>query len=111
MKSLNDEVYQDRVIICRKDSCRKVIGQTRLDGQILILASGLIVFNYLCWKCECGKAASYLAPILPKDLPTIDNQIPDVGDIIHKALSIKKNSQKRPQKQTDKQHQQCFSAS
>ncbi len=111
MKSLKHEVYQDRVIICRKDSCRKVIGQTRLDGQILILASGLIVFNYLCWKCECGKAASYLAPILPKDLPTIDNQIPDVGDIIHKALSIKKNSQKRPQKQTDKQHQQCFSAS
>jgi hypothetical protein len=113
MKSLNDEIYQDKAITCRK--CQKVIGQTRLDSQILILASGLIVFNYLCWKCECGKAASWLAPILPKDLPTIDNQIPDVGDIMHKALTLKEKAQKlgyKPkQKQTDNQHQQHFSAS
>jgi hypothetical protein len=91
-KDLTHEVYQDKAITCRK--CQKVIGETRLDGQILILESGLIVFNYLCWRCDCNRSASWLAPILPKDLPTIDNQIPDVGDIMHKALTLKEKAKK-----------------
>ncbi len=106
MKTLNHEIYADKVITCRK--CQKTIGQTRLDGQILILESGLIVFNYLCWKCSCGRAASYLAPVLPNEK---SDDAPTIADIQTKALSIKENSQKRPQKQTDKQQQQHFSAS
>ncbi len=114
-KDVTHEVYQDRVIICRKESCRKVIGETRLDGQILILESGLIALNYLCYYCVCGKSASWLAPILPKEKPTIDNQIPDVGDIIHKALTLKEKAKKLgyrlKEKHPGEQHQQNRAAS
>jgi hypothetical protein len=112
-RTLEDEVYKNKIIACRK--CQKVIGETRMQGQILILESGLIVFNYLCWRCDCNKSASWLAPILPTEKPTLDNTVPDVGDIIHKALTLKEKAKKlgyRPkQKYPGEQHQQNRAAS
>ncbi len=90
-KSLDHEIYQDKTIRCRKVGCRKFIGEQRLNGQILILESGLIIFNYLCWKCECNRASSWLAPALPNDKPTLNNQVPDIGEIQTKALFVKEN--------------------
>ncbi len=109
-KDLTHEVYKNKVITCRK--CQKVIGETRLDGQILILESGLIVFNYLCWRCDCNRSASWLAPVLPNEK---SDDAPDIADIQTKALSVKEQAKKlgyKPkQKQTDNQHQKHFSAS
>jgi hypothetical protein len=104
-KNLSHEVYQDKVISCRK--CQKVIGHQKLDGQVLILESGLIAFNYLCWRCPspCNLAASWLAPILPGEAPTNANQSPDVGDIIHKALSVKEKAKKLGYREKQKRYQ------
>jgi hypothetical protein len=109
-KELSDEIYQDKIIKCRK--CQKVIGEQRMQGQLLILESGLICFNYLCWKCDCNRAASWLAPTLP-DEKTED--APDIADIQTRALNLKnfveRNNYRRKEKQTEKQQQQHFSAS
>lgn len=88
-KDLTNEIYQDKIISCRK--CGKVIGEQRLDGQILILAGGLIVFNYLCWKCDCNRASSWLAPVLPGE--KIDDA-PDIADIQTRALTLKEKAKK-----------------
>lgn len=109
-KDLSHEIYADKVITCRK--CQKVIGETRLDGQILILESGLIVFNYLCWRHSCGQSASYLAPVLPNEK---SDDAPDIADIQTKALTLKEQAQKlgyRPkQKHPADKHQQHRAAS
>lgn len=107
-KDLTNEVFQDRIISCRK--CGKVIGEQRLDGQVLILESGLIVFNYLCWKCcDCNRAASWLAPTLPGEKT---EDAPDIADIQTKALTLKEKAHKLNYRRKEKQpgeyqQQQC----
>ncbi len=90
-KTLNDEIYQPKVIKCR---CGKTIGKTAFDSQVLILESGLVAYNYLCWKCVCGRNDSWLAPLLPDDAPTIDNTVPDIQTITHRSAALKKKMKK-----------------
>lgn len=93
MKSLTDEIYQPKIIKCRKCNNR-VIGRTALDNQILILENGLIALNYFCWQCECGKNDSWLAPLLPDVPETMDNLVPDIQTITHRSAALKKKMKK-----------------
>ena len=104
-RSLEHEIYKSKVIKCR---CGKTIGTTAFDSQVLILESSRIaVYNYLCWKCVCGKNDFVLAPLLPDVPKTIDNTVPDIQTITHRSAALKKKMQKlgyKPkQKQTDYQ--------
>jgi hypothetical protein len=87
MRNLTDKIYQDRRIFCKGD-CNRVIGETRLDGQILILESGLIAFNYFAWQCLCGRNGSWSAPLLPNEAETLDALHPDTIELQNRAKKI-----------------------
>ena len=83
---ISSKIYQDRQIRCL--SCSKFIGFQKLDAQILILANGLTVFNYFSFQCECGKNASWQAPLLPNESPTVDNLYPDTEELRSRAKKL-----------------------
>lgn len=86
MKSLNDKIYADKFIRCR---CGFLIGETRLDGQCLILESGLIVFNYISVQCPQGHNLSWLAPLLPNEKINFDSEFPDSRQLADKAKAVR----------------------
>ncbi len=88
MKSLNDKIYQDKFIRCR---CGFPIGETRLDGQCLLLESGLVVFNYISVQCPNGHNLSWLAPLLPNEKETVDNCAPNIKHIEARAAGIREH--------------------
>lgn len=79
--------YLDRELVC---ACGNHIASVRLDAQCLILATGLILFSFAAWQCECGKNGRFISPTLPDEKPTIDNQIPDSKQIEHRAAKAAK---------------------
>ena len=87
-RSLDDKIYQPKVIKC--GSCHLTLGTTAADNQILILESGLIAFSWFSWQCPCGKNDSWLAPTLPDEVPTLDNQFPDVKELEKRTKGITK---------------------
>lgn len=89
-KDLTHEVFQPKVIKCR---CGAVIGRTEFHNQVLILESGITLFNYACWLCgSCKKFYnSWLAPLLPGERA---DDCPDIGEIQHRALSVKEKAHK-----------------
>jgi hypothetical protein len=103
--------YSDRTIFCAK--CRKHLFDVRMDAQILILESGLIAFGFLAYQCgSCGRNGRFLSPILPDELPTIDNQVPDIQTITHRSAALKKKMKEfgyRPKQQdADEQIKENF---
>jgi hypothetical protein len=79
--------YFDRELVC---ACGSHIASVRLDAQCLILATGLILFSFAAWQCECGRNGRFISPPLFDEKPTIDNQIPDSKQIEQKAAKIAK---------------------
>lgn len=89
-RTLDDKIYQDKTIKC--PNCKTfTIGHQKLDGQILILESGLICFSFLAWQCpKCLKNSSWKSPILPDEVETVDTLFPDVNDLQVKSKGISK---------------------
>jgi hypothetical protein len=95
-KSLNDKIYSDRSLTC---VCGRHIADVRFDGQCLVIGS-LVFFNAIFWRClACNRASSYIAPVLPNEPETLDNQVPDTQQLQRRAAKIAKitkTAQKRP---------------
>lgn len=90
-RTLDDKIYSDRELTCR---CGRKIADIRLDGQVLVIGS-LVFFNALFWRClGCNRASSYLAPTLPNEKPTLDNQFPDTQQIERRANRLKEKFHK-----------------
>lgn len=87
-KSLDDAIYLDRKIFCR---CGFYVGNQLMDGQILLLESGLVAFNYLSFQCPNGHNSSWLSPLLPNEKETVDNCAPNVKHIERRAAGIAKH--------------------
>lgn len=93
MKSLNDEIYANRSVKCSK--CGKHLFDVRFDAQCLVLSGGLVAFGFLAYQCgSCGRNGRFLSPTLPDELPTIDNQVPDIQTITHRSAALKKKMKK-----------------
>ncbi len=109
-KNLDNKIYADRIIKC---SCNKLIGRVVMDAQVLILESGLILYNCAFWKCNlCSKNGKFIAPLLPNEKIDFDSELPDTKQLKTKAVELAKQfGYTAKDKQTDTQPQNHFSAS
>lgn len=83
--------FADKIIRCR---CGAIIGKTAFDSQVLILESGLVLFNYACFMHSCGSYGNFLAPELPEDDLSNLEKFPDTQTIERRAVKIRSNFRK-----------------
>ena len=80
-RDLSHKIYKDKIIQCRNVACRRIIGKTAFDSQVLLLESGLACFSFFSWQCSCGKNSSWQSPLLPEEAETPDALFPDEAEL------------------------------
>ncbi len=82
-KSQSDKIYESKVIRCSE--CHFTVGTTAADSQILILESGLILFNAAFIQCVCSHNIKWIAPLLPDVAVNLDSLYPDGKELEKRA--------------------------
>lgn len=79
--------FRDKVISCAR--CSRKIGTQKLDGQLLVLDSGLAIYNFVRLRCVCSKVINWESPNLTDDLlPDKLQDLPTVGTIINLLVGV-----------------------